>query len=260
MVTVETEILAETPGVQSPAERSASANGALTAIHLPGLVSYLPMWERQRALAVARQQGEIDDVLLLLEHEHVYTNGRRGDRRHLLVDEVTLAQLGAAYHKVDRGGDITYHGPGQLVGYAIVDLDQAGLSVRGYVRNLERAIVQTVAAFGVQADIVPGFTGVWVGDEKLAAIGVKVSYGVAYHGFALNVAPDLSYFRHITPCGILDRGVTSLARLTGQEITVAEVVPVYAQAFAATFNVDLCWTLPNEHGERQPGKPTREWA
>ena len=178
MATVETEILAETPGSQLPVDCSLGSNGSLAVIHLPGLVSYLPMWERQRALAEARLQGEIDDVLLLLEHEHVYTNGRSGDRRHLLVDEATLEQLGAAYHEIDRGGDITYHGPGQLVGYAIIDLNQAGLSVRGYVRNLEGAIVQTVAAFGVQADIVPGFTGVWVGDEKLAAIGVKVSQGV----------------------------------------------------------------------------------
>ena len=258
MATVETEILAGAADIQPPVDRSASADSDLTAIHLPGLTPYLSMWERQRALAAARVRGEIDDLLLLLQHEHVYTNGRSGDRRNLLVDEATLEQLGAAYHEIDRGGDITYHGPGQLVGYAIIDLGRAGLSVRGYVRNLERAIVQTVAAFGVQADIVPGFTGVWVGDEKLAAIGVKVSYGVAYHGFALNVAPDLSYFGHITPCGIPDRGVTSLARLTGQQMTVAEVVPVCAQAFAAIFNVDLCWTLPNEHSERQSGELTLE--
>lgn len=249
MATVETEISAGTPGVQPPIDHPVNANSMLMATHLPGLTAYLPMWERQRALAAARVRGEIDDLLLLLEHEHVYTNGRSGDRAHLLVDEAMLGRLGAAYHEIDRGGDITYHGPGQLVGYAIVDLGRAGLSVRSYVRHLERAIVQTVAAFGVQADIVPGFTGVWVGSEKLAAIGVKVSYGVAYHGFALNVAPDLSYFRHITPCGIPDRGATSLARLTGQDVTVADVVPACAQAFAATFDVDLCWTRGNDWTE-----------
>jgi lipoate-protein ligase B len=242
MATVETNISAGTPGVQPPVDRPVRITSNLMATHLPGFIPYLPMWEQQRALAGARLRGEIDDLLLLLEHEHVYTNGRSGNRAHLLADQATLDQIGAAYHQIDRGGDITYHGPGQLVGYAIIDLGRAGLSVRSYVRHLEQAIVQGVAAFGVQADIVPGFTGVWVGDEKLAAIGVKVSYGVAYHGFALNVAPDLSYFRHITPCGIPDRGVTSLARLTGQEVTVADVVPACAQAFAATFDVDLCWT------------------
>lgn len=213
----------------------------LTVTHLPGLVPYVPMWERQRELAAARARDDIGDQLLLLEHEHVYTNGRRGDRAHLLADDLTLQQLGAHYHKIDRGGDITYHGPGQLVGYGIVNLHEAGQSVRGYVEGLEHVVIQTAAAFGVRAEIVPGLIGVWVGDEKLAAIGVKVSYGVAYHGFALNVDPDLSYFQHIIPCGITDRGVTSLARLTGRDIRVDEVVPACAQAFAEVFGFDVCW-------------------
>lgn len=213
----------------------------VTAIQLPGLTPYLPMWERQRELATARWHDAIDDLLLLLEHEHVYTNGRRNDRSQLLVDEATLEQLGVTYHPIDRGGDITYHGPGQLVGYSIMNLEQAGLRVRSYVRSLEQAVVQTAAAFGVTGEIVPGFTGVWVGDEKLAAIGVKVSHGVAYHGFALNVSPDLSYFNHITPCGISGKGVTSLAQLTDRDLTVAEVVPICAAAFASTFGVELRW-------------------
>lgn len=223
----------------------AAVAARLAIVRVPGLSPYLPMWKRQRELAEARISGEIShDLLLLLEHEHVYTNGRRGDRRHLLVDEQRLHQLGAAYHKVDRGGDITYHGPGQLVGYAIVDLHQAGLSLRAYVRMLELAIIQAVAGFGVEAGVVPGLTGVWVGGEKLAAIGVKVSHGVTWHGFALNVSTDLDYFRHITPCGIPDRGVTSLSRLTGREVSVDEVVEPLSVAFGSMLAVEPVRTDP----------------
>lgn len=211
-----------------------AVSAPLAVIRLPGLTPYLPMWERQRELADARIRGDLDhDLLLLLEHDHVYTNGRRGDPRHLLVDDRQLAELGAAYHKIDRGGDITYHGPGQMVGYAIINLNAAGLSLRAYVRMLEQAIIQAVAGFGIEAEYVPGLTGVWVGEEKLAAIGVKVSHGVTWHGFALNVSTDLSYFGHITPCGIADRGVTSLSRLTGREIGVDEVVEPLATAFGS---------------------------
>ncbi|MDP9366065.1 MAG: lipoyl(octanoyl) transferase LipB [Chloroflexota bacterium] len=217
---------------------------AITAVRLPGLVPYLPMWERQRVLAATRARGEVGDRLLLLEHGHVYTNGRRGDRRHLLVDGAELRSLGAAYHEVDRGGDVTYHGPGQMVGYPIVDLGGIGRGVRDYVRGLEEAIIRGVARFGVEAVAVPGYTGVWVGDEKLAAIGVRVARGVAYHGFALNVDPDLSYFGRIVPCGIPDRGVTSLARLLGRPVAVDDVVPLCAEAFAAVFGLDLRWAPP----------------
>lgn len=226
----------------------------VTVIHLSGLVPYVPMWERQRVLAKARERNDVDDLLLLLEHEPVYTNGRGGDRRHLLVDAATLATLGMSYHEVDRGGDMTYHGPGQLVGYPIVVLEGLGLSVRGYVRRLEQALIRTAAHFGVAAHAVPGYTGVWVGMEKLAAIGVRVSRGVAYHGFALNVCPDLAAFTRIVPCGIPDRGVTSLARLTGRSISVAEVIPACANAFGEEFGVDLRW-------REQAGPPLQdEWA
>lgn len=213
--------------------------GQMDVVRLPGLTPYLPMWERQQALAVARERNEIGDLLLLLEHPHVYTNGRGGRREHLLADEPTLARLGASYIEIDRGGDITYHGPGQLVGYAIVALDGLGVAVRGYVHGLEEALIRAVARFGVTAHAVPGYTGVWVGEEKLAAIGVRVTRGVAYHGFALNVAPDLTYFGHIVPCGIPDRGVTSLAKLIGRGVTVDEVAPVCAEAFADVFALDL---------------------
>ncbi len=229
----------------------------LTACRLPGLVSYRPLWERQRALAAARERGEVGDLLLLLEHSHVYTNGRSGHRSHLLVDEATLARLGAAYHEIDRGGDITYHGPGQLVGYPIVALDRAGLGVRAYVRGLEQALIRTTARFGVSAHAVPGYTGVWVGDEKLAAIGVRVTCGVAYHGFALNVCPDLAYFGHIVPCGIPDRGMTSLTRLLGRTVTIDEVATICAEDFAETFSLALKWSDVGEVGWFEGGRPPR---
>ncbi len=200
------------------------------------------MWQQQQALATARERDEVRNLLLLLEHDHVYTNGRGGYRAHLLADAATLARLGAAYHEVDRGGDITYHGPGQLVGYPIVDLNRIGRGVRDYVRGLETAIIRTVARFGVEATTVRGYTGVWVGDEKLAAIGVKVGRSVAYHGFALNVCPDLAYFGHIVPCGLRDRGVTSLERLLGRAVFVEEVVPACAEAFADVFGLALAWS------------------
>ena len=220
---------------------SPSRRQHLDVVRLPGLTPYLPMWERQRALSAARQEQRICDQLLLLEHSHVYTNGRGGRREHLLVDEATLVRLGANYLEVDRGGDLTYHGPGQLVGYAVIDLNAAGLGVRTYVRGLEQVLIRTVAHFGVEANIVPGYTGVWVGDEKLAAIGVRVSRGVTSHGFALNVDPDLSYFGSIVPCGIADRGVTSLARLLGRHVPVAEAAAVCAEAFAEVFDSELQW-------------------
>jgi lipoyl(octanoyl) transferase len=213
----------------------------LVLVRLPGLTPYQPLWKRQQALAAARRQNEIDDLLFLLEHPHIYTNGRRGRREHLLIAEATLAALGAGYIEVDRGGDITYHGPGQLVGYAIVDLTRARLGVRTYVHGLEQVLIRTAAQFDVKATTAAPYTGVWVGDAKLGAIGVKVSRNVTYHGFAFNVDPDLTYFSHIVPCGIPNRGVTSLARLLGRTVSVDEVAPVCARAFAEEFGFDFRW-------------------
>lgn len=214
----------------------------LEIIRLAGLTPYQPLWERQRALAAARARGETGDLLLLLEHPHIYTNGRRGRREHLLATEATLARLGASYLAVDRGGDITYHGPGQLVGYPIVDLARARLGVRSYVRGLEQALVQTAALLGVEADILPGYPGIWAGGAKLGAIGVRVSRGVTYHGFALNVDPDLSYYRHIVACGLAGKTATSLAQILGRSVTVNEVAPLCARAVAEVFDAEPCWS------------------
>ena len=198
---------------------------------LPGLVPYLPMWRRQQALAAARARGEIGDQLLFVEHEHVYTNGWRGDRSNLLADDATLREIGASYHEIERGGDITYHGPGQMVAYPIIDLRAAGIGVRAYVNKLETTVIHTLAAFGVEAKAKSGIVGVWVGEAKIAAVGVKVRHGITYHGFALNVNPDLDYFSHIVPCGLTGVTVTSLSAVLNRPVEISAVIPACARAF-----------------------------
>lgn len=229
------------PTVAPPPEE-----GVLTACRLPQPQPYLPLWAWQQQLAAARAAGQLGDLLLLLEHEHVYTLGRRGDAAHLLADEAALARLGVACHRVDRGGDITYHGPGQLVGYPIVRLRGAGRSVRAYVSALEAALIEVAATFGIAAVSIPGRSGVWVGRRKLAALGIAVSRGVAYHGFALNVAPDLAHFARIVPCGIADAGVTSLAALLKRAVAVEEVAPICARAIAAACGLQLRWVASDD--------------
>ena len=178
------------------------------------------------------------DTLLLLEHPHVLTLGVRGDggRSHILVNDEALAQRGIDVHETGRGGDITYHGPGQLVGYPIVDLKPDRCDVHRYVRDLEDVLIRTAASYGVDAGRVDGLTGVWVGRDKLAAIGVRISRWITSHGFALNVTTDLAYFDLIVPCGIADRGVTSLARLLGRPVDQREVEDRIATHFCAVFD------------------------
>ena len=182
-------------------------------------MEYLRAWEIQKALAWQVHQGTQPNTLLLLEHPPVYTIGRRGNRDQVLLDDDQLSELGISLHEIDRGGQVTYHGPGQMVAYPVVDLREWGGPVK-YVRTLEQVTIKTLADFGIDSGLEEGFTGVWVGDKvdslersrKIAAIGVKISRGVSYHGFALNVNTDLAPFDHIVPCGIIDRGVTSMGR------------------------------------------------
>lgn len=221
-----------------------------------GRVDYLEAWELQRDLVTARQAQRGSDALLLLEHPPVYTLGKRADRSHVLFDHDQLAARGIEVVEVDRGGDVTYHGPGQLVGYPVLAL--AGVrGVVDYVRALEQVLLQALAALGVAAQRVPDYTGVWVGEEKIAAIGVRVaSGGVTSHGFALNVAPDLSDFTGIVPCGIADRGVCSLASL-GVDVDPATVADTVTTAFGEVFAATLVDTprdrlLPAENAARPP--------
>ena len=203
-----------------------------------GLVPYADALALQKELVEERRHGRIGDVLLLVEHPHVLTLGVRGDggRSHILAPAETLVSLGVDVHETGRGGDITYHGPGQIVGYPIVDLKPDRCDVHRYVRDLEEVLIRVVAEYGLVGERVPGLTGVWVGGEKVAAIGVRIARWVTSHGFALNVSTDLDYFNMIVPCGIGDRGVTSLAKLLGRPLDRGEVESLIVQRFSEVFN------------------------
>src|SRR3954454_2759103 len=189
-----------------------------------GQLEYRAAWERQRELGRLRSGGAIGDALMLVEHPHTYTYGSRPKPEQLLIGLDELARQGIALVESDRGGDITYHGPGQIVGYPILKLSQHGGDVLRYLRQLEEMLIIALASYGVSAGRIAGLTGVWVGDAKIAAIGVKLSAsGVTQHGFALNLATDLRYFQQIIPCGIADKGVTSLEQLLGSAPARAEV-------------------------------------
>ena len=190
-----------------------------------GRIPYVDALTLQRSLVEDRRGGRIEDVLLLLEHPHVLTLGVRGDggRSHILATPDALGSRGVEVHESGRGGDITYHGPGQIVGYPIMDLQPDRCDVHRYVRDIEEVLIRTASDYGVEAGRVEGLTGVWVGREKLAAIGVRISRWVTSHGFAFNVTTDLRYFNLIVPCGIPDRSVTSIARLLGHPVDLVEV-------------------------------------
>ena len=210
-------------------------------VHRLGVVSYGEALELQKHLVDERKSNEIPDQLLLLEHPPVITLGvkTRNDRTHVVATPETLDEQGVEVFETGRGGDVTYHGPGQLVGYPILDLRPDRCDVHRYVRDLEEVLVRVAGGFGVEAARVPGLTGVWVGNEKLAAIGVRIARWVTSHGFALNVSTDLAHFNLIVPCGIADKGVTSLERLIGRPIAMDEVADVTAEAFAAVFDRSL---------------------
>lgn len=202
-------------------------------VRMLGEVPYLHAWELQRNLVEKRKREETVDHLLLLEHPSVYTLGRRGDLCHV---KGAAGTLGADVVHTDRGGDVTWHGPGQLVGYPILSLEPDRKDVVRYVRDLEEAIIRTLVDFGVVAGRVPGYTGVWAGGEKVAAIGVRISRWVTSHGFALNVCCSLAAYRKIVPCGIEGKGVTTLSRLAGRAISVAEAADRIAVRFSEVFD------------------------
>jgi len=209
-----------------------------------GRVGYEDALELQKELVEQRRAGAIGDTLLLLEHPPVITLGvkARGSRQHVLASADQLEAEGVAVHETGRGGDVTYHGPGQLVGYPIFDLNPDRRDVHRYVRDLEEALIVAVARLGVQAGRVAGLTGVWVGpagrEEKLAAIGVRISRWITSHGFALNVRTDLRHFGLIVPCGITDRGVTSLEQLLGRSVTMTEAEDAVVQGVGSVFHRD----------------------
>ena len=206
-----------------------------------GLIAYAEAWELQKRVVAARKAGAIEDVLLFCEHPHVITQGRSGNRANLLAGENVLRQKGVEYFETSRGGDITYHGPGQIVGYPILNLAAIRRDVVWYVRSLEEAMIRATAELGIIANRVAGKTGVWVGEpgaeEKLAAIGVHISRWVTSHGFACNVATDLRYFELIVPCGIADRKSTSLEKLLRRNVSLSEIKPLLAKHLGEVFGL-----------------------
>lgn len=240
-----------------------------------GRTDYREMWERQREIQQAlieqkrrrspgRSNGqspdgqhiateshgkqtlqELPDQLLLVEHPHVYTLGKSGDKAHLLKGLAELAAIDAEFVEIDRGGDITYHGPGQLVAYPILDLDRHFTDIHKYLRELEEVVILVCAEYGITAGRIEGLTGVWIGDQKICAFGIRSSRWVTMHGLALNVNSDLSYFGHIIPCGIEGKQVTSLQALLGREVSMAEVKEHLVRHFCERFDMRAIYADPS---------------
>jgi lipoate-protein ligase B len=211
-----------------------------------GQAKYLEVLDLQRRLVELRQGNFVPDTLLLVEHEPIITLGRRGRTDNILSDAEDLASQGIQIHRVERGGDVTYHGPGQLVVYAIVHLTQRNLSVRGFVDLLEETIIQVLADFGIQAGHDPQHRGVWVENLKVAALGVAIRRWVSFHGIALNVSPNMAHFCHINPCELRSEQVTSMAKLLGETPDMEEVVRRVVGRFVEHFLGRWREISPNE--------------
>ena len=186
-------------------------------------IDYKEAWDLQKTIFELRYKQKINDVLLLLEHPHTYTLGKTADEKNLIGNEEYLNKNNISVYDIDRGGDITYHGPGQIVGYPIIDLNNWGKDTYKYLRALEEIIIRTCADYGLAVTRVPKYTGVWIGDRKIAAIGIKITQWITMHGFALNVNTDLSLYNGIIPCGITNKEVTSLKKELNTEINIQEV-------------------------------------
>lgn len=196
---------------------------------------YRPVWDYQRRLQQLRINQEIPDTLIFVEHDPVYTIGKNGSDLHVVASAAFLEEKGIEVVHVDRGGDVTYHGPGQLVGYPIFDLHQHRQSVSFFMRQLEQVFIETLAEFGLEGRREEGYTGVWIGDEKIAALGVRISRWVTMHGFAFNVNTDLSHFAGIIPCGIFHKGITSLEKKLGRPAGMEAVKKIVLQSFQNVF-------------------------
>ena len=204
-----------------------------------GREPYQRAWELQHALVQARQKGRLDDTLMLLEHDPVITLGRGGDEKHILASPEKLGALGIRVQRIERGGDVTYHGPGQLVGYPILLLDRHHLGVSDYMHALEDVLVRTLGDFGLHSSCRAGIIGVWVGGDKIAALGARVERGVTYHGFALNVNTNLEHFALIVPCGLVGKSVTSMQRELNRPVEMSLVRERVAHNFGQVFGVSL---------------------
>lgn len=222
-----------------------------------GLIDYKEAWDYQEKLFADNIQRKIDkrnnvpteeteNYLIFCQHPHVYTLGKSGDANHLLLNDEFLKQIDATYYKINRGGDITYHGPGQLIMYPIFDLDYFFTDIHKYMRFLEEAVIQTLAHYGIESERSSGFTGVWLDTDKptarkICAMGVRSSRWVTMHGIGFNINSNLDYFNHIVPCGIADKGVTSLAKELGRNVEIDEVIGVLKDKMATLFNFELIY-------------------
>lgn len=204
-----------------------------------GRTRYADTWELQKRIFAARVERRISDVLLLTEHEPVFTLGKGADENHLLATETELSEKKIDMFWIDRGGDVTFHGPGQIVGYPIIDLNQQYNDIHRYLRDIEEMIIRTLKEYGIEGGREKEFTGVWVKNDKIAALGVKVSKWITMHGFALNVHTDLSFFDRIIPCGIFHKGVTSLHNVLGRPVPLTEVHAHLMRHFADIFSLQI---------------------
>ena len=219
-----------------------------------GLRPYGEIWSLQEDLVALRQRESVPDFLLLVEHEPVFTLGKGGRQDHILISSQEIARREISVHRVDRGGDVTFHGPGQMVAYPILDLSAHGKDVHLYCRKLEEVGLRILSDYGFSGKRVPGLTGVWVGEDKIMAIGVGVKRWIAFHGLAFNVNTDLDCFRLIHPCGIKNRGVTSLAHLMQREIPMEEVKEILLHHFSSLFETRILRMRATEIFEVMHGK------
>ncbi len=211
-----------------------------------GLIDYKEAWDLQKKTLEGRYNNQVQDVLYLLEHPHTYTLGKTADKKNLIGSGEYLRENKISVYEIDRGGDITYHGPGQIVGYPIIDLSGWQKDTHKYLRSLEEVIIVTCANYGLTCGRKQGFTGVWLEERKIAAIGIKVSRWITMHGFAFNINTDLSLFSGIIPCGISDKEVTSLKKELGKDLNINEVKALLIKNFKEVFGYSLVTNLPKE--------------
>ncbi len=209
-----------------------------TAYHIDlGVSDYNKVWQLQKAVNIYKQNNRCNDLIITNQHNHVYTLGKSGDKNHLLWDNKNLKENKISYYEIDRGGDITYHGPGQLVCYPIFDLNNYYQDTHRFLRDLEEIIIRTLKEFGITSRKDEEYTGVWAGEEKICAIGIKITRWITMHGLAFNINNDLSYFDRIIPCGIFHKSVTSMKKLLGDEIDIGQVTNIVLKKFEDVFDV-----------------------
>lgn len=202
-----------------------------------GLADYKEVWDLQKKIHLYKQQNKFNDIIITVEHPPVYTLGKTGDRNHILIGDGEMKKAGISYYEIDRGGDITYHGPGQLVAYPIFELNNHYKDTHRFLRDLEEVVIKTLADYGISAGREEEYTGVWVDEEKICAIGIKVSRWITMHGLAFNVNNDLSYFDKIIPCGIFHKGVTSLSRIKNEKIDIKNLTADLVENFKSVFKI-----------------------